>query len=65
MEQVQRDHALLRARILRLGGRRAIARLEAGLVAARAAAEGDQQETRSASGKAAAFEVLATLCGHL
>ena len=53
MEQVQRDHALLKARILRLGGRRAIARLEAGLVAARAAAEADQQENRSASGKAA------------
>lgn len=51
VEQVQRDHALLRTRILRLGGRRAIARLEAGLAAARAAAEADQQENTSASGR--------------
>lgn len=38
MEQVARDHELLRERILRLGGQAGITRLEAGLAAARAAA---------------------------
>ena len=37
VEQVQRDHVLLRERIQRLGGPSGIKRLEAGLAAARAA----------------------------
>ena len=39
MEQVARDHELLRERIVRLGGPAGITRLEAGLAAARAAAQ--------------------------
>lgn len=38
VEQVQRDHGLLRERIQRLGGEAGIARLDARLAAARAAA---------------------------
>lgn len=38
VEQVARDHELLRERIVRLGGPAGITRLEAGLAAARAAA---------------------------
>ena len=39
VEQVARDHELLRERIVRLGGPAGITRLEAGLAAARAAAQ--------------------------
>ena len=55
IEQVARDHELLRERILRLGGQAGITRLEAGLAAARAAAE---QQTLESSSSTSPSELL-------
>ena len=49
VEQVARDHALLRTRIQRMGGAAGVARLEAGLAAARAAAAAASGSSSGAS----------------
>lgn len=55
VEQVTRDHELLRERILRLGGQAGVVRLEAGLAAARAAAEQQASEVSPSSSPSRSF----------